>query len=91
MLNSGKWVDRNKAGFLLLELSRWRAPKLLDALRARALDSLIEMARWRTAGHAYFARVLLGRIAGIEESRLQKLAGSNDQAETIVEAVRRRR
>jgi hypothetical protein len=61
MLNSGKWADRNKACELLSVLSQWRAPKLLAALRAQALESLLEMARWRS-GHAYAARMLLGRV-----------------------------
>jgi hypothetical protein len=86
MLNSGVWTDRNKSGGLLEALSRSREPKLLAELRAGALDSLLEMARWR-APHAYESRVLLGRIAGIEETRLQKLAKSNDQAEVIIKAV----
>lgn len=88
MLNSGKWSDRNKAGGLLLALSQWRAPKLLAALRAQALESLVEMARWRS-GHAYPARVMLGRIAGLEETRLQTLAGDNAQVDVIIKAAQR--
>ena len=90
MLNSGKWADRNKASGLLLELSQWRAPRLLAALRAQALQSLLEMARWHSLGHASAARVLLGWIAGIEETRLQKLAGDNDQVDVIIKAVQRK-
>ena len=74
MLSSGSWTDRNKAGYLLGELSRNRNPKLLRLLRSRALDSLIEMARWRSALHAVFARSLLGRIAGIREEELARMA-----------------
>ena len=90
MLNSGKWTDRNKGCFVLVEISKWRSPKLLDALRARTLQSLLEMAHWRS-DHAYTPRVLLGRIAGIEETRLQKLAGNNDQADVIIKAVHQKR
>jgi len=81
MLNSDLWTDRNKAGFLLYELSRTRNPKLLGELRAQALDSLAEMARWKSSSHAFTFRILLGRIAGIEEDRLQQLvaAGEVDQ------------
>jgi hypothetical protein len=78
MLNSGSWTDRNKAGFLLDELSRRRNPKLLSRLRSQALDSLIEMAKWRSPGHAGTARILLGRIAGIEETRLQQLVDTGE-------------
>ncbi len=89
MLNSGMWTDRNKAGELLVALSRWRDRKLLAELRAGALESLLEMARWR-ASHAQAARILLGRIGGIEEERLQKLSKSNEQVDIILEAVGRR-
>lgn len=88
MLNSGKWTDRNKASNLLLQLSQWREPKLLAALRARALESLVEMARWRS-GHALAARMLLGRVAGIEEKRLVELVGDNTQVDVIIKAARR--
>ena len=87
MLNSGSWTDRNKAGFLLNELSRRRDPKLLSRLRSRALDSLIEMAKWRSRGHAGTARILLGRIAGIEETRLQQLVDAGE-VEEILKALK---
>jgi hypothetical protein len=85
-LNSGSWTDRNKAGFLLDELSRGRNPKLLSQLRSQALASLIEMARWRSGGHAGSARILLGRIAGIEEKLLQQLVEAG-QVEQIISTV----
>ena len=46
----------------------------------RASDSLIEMARWREFGHAQSARLILGRIAGIDEERLQRLAHDDPNA-----------
>ena len=90
MLSSGSWLDRNKAGWLLSELSATRNRKLLDQLRAQALDSLIEMAHWRSDGHAYASRILLGRIAGIEETRLQNLVDTG-QVEQIVKALEQSR
>ena len=90
MLSSGSWSDRNKAGWLLSELSTTRNRKLLDQLRAQALDSLIEMAHWRSYGHAYAFRILLGRIAGIEETRLQNLVDTG-QVEQIVKALQQSR
>ena len=90
MLSSGSWTDRNKAGWLLSELSTTRNRKLLDQLRAQALDSLIEMAHWRSYGHAYSSRILLGRIAGIEETRLQNLVDTG-QVEQIVKALEQSR
>ncbi|HLH01365.1 MAG TPA: HEAT repeat domain-containing protein [Bryobacteraceae bacterium] len=76
MLNSGIWTDRNKGASLLMHLTAARDPVLLAKIRTRALDSLIEMARWRDSGHAYFSRIILGRIAGRPEDRLDKLAWS---------------
>lgn len=87
MLNSGMWADRNKAGLLLETLSVSRDQCLLARLRSSALESLLEMARWRDAGHAYAARILLGRVAGIEEARLQQLV-QNSQTDEIISAVR---
>ncbi|HVS80486.1 MAG TPA: hypothetical protein VHE60_01985 [Pyrinomonadaceae bacterium] len=87
MLSSGSWTDRNKAGFLLDELSRRRNPRLLSRLRSQALDSLIEMARWRSRGHAGTARILLGRIAGIEETRLRQLVDAGG-VEQILNALK---
>jgi hypothetical protein len=87
MLNSGVWEDRNKAGLLLGVLSHGRDPRLLRLLRSEALDSLIEMARWRDPNHASDARMILGRIAGIEENRLQELAASG-KVDEIISAVR---
>lgn len=87
MLSSGSWTDRNKAGRVLEQLSRRRDPQLLGRLRGRALDSLLEMARWRSAGHAESARLLLGRMAGIEEERLQQLVNTG-QVDRIIGAVK---
>jgi len=86
MLNSGSWTDRNKGGWVLESLTKGRDPKPLAQLRSEALVSLIEMAHWRSTGHAYTPRILLGRIAGIEEERLKKLA-SADNADEIINAL----
>ena len=86
MLSSGIWTDRNKGAMVLEGLTAKRTAAILDKLRAAALDSLIEMALWREASHAFFARMLLGRVAGIPEKRLQDLAG-NGPPEAIVAAL----
>ena len=89
MLNSGSWTDRNKAGALLMVLSKNRDPKLMTQLRTQALNSLIEMARWRDAGHAISFRILLGRVAGMDETSLQQMADKNDEVEKIVAAAQK--
>jgi len=87
MLNSGTWTDRNKGSAILLSLSKWRDPKLLAQLRARAMPALIEIARW-DRGHA-MSRWILGRIAGIDEEPLDKMAGNDDQTDEIIVAAQK--
>lgn len=89
MLSSGSWTDRNKAGWVLNALTKSRDPKLLARLRSEAWAALIEMARWRNAGHAYNARILLARIEGIEEQRAEQLANA-DNADELINALRTR-
>ncbi|MCA2966415.1 MAG: hypothetical protein INH40_21175 [Acidobacteriaceae bacterium] len=89
MLNSGKWTDRNKATSLLLELTAERDAILLRKIRSAAQDSLTEMASWRRPSHAFFARMVLGRVVGIPEARLKDLAW-NGPVDEIVEASGRR-
>jgi hypothetical protein len=78
MLTSGSWSDRNKGGLLLDQLTASRDPKLLGELRAQALEPLLEMARWRSPGHSEPFKVMLGRIAGIEEKRLQEIVAKGE-------------
>ena len=85
MLNSGTWTDRNKAGYLLGVLTKQRDPRLLKLLRERATDSLLEMARWREFGHASSARMILGRIAKMDETRLQQLVDTKN-VDAIIES-----
>jgi HEAT repeats len=87
LLLSGTWTDLNKAGNLLSFITKSREAKTLRQLRRReVLERLIEMARWRSHGEA--ARLMLGRVAGINESRLEQLVMAG-QVEVIVnEALR---
>jgi len=87
MLSSGAWTDRNKAASLLAAMTFSRPAGLLAELRASNLDSLVEMASWRRFNHAYFSRMILGRMAGIPEDRLSKLAEVGP-VEDIIEAVK---
>ena len=91
MMNSGTWSDRNKGGVLLMQLTTSRNPRVMRELDEDARESLTEMARWQETGHAIPFRVLLGRIAGIDEARLQKIVYDSDQVETIISALPARR
>jgi hypothetical protein len=74
MMMSGIWTDRNKACSVLEPMSAARDPQLLARLRAEALDPLIEMARWRSDGHAARGKMILARIAGAKEPDIPMLA-----------------
>jgi hypothetical protein len=72
MLHSGIWTDRNKASGVLWSLSASRDVALLATLKARAWDALLEMARW-PRDWSMEARVMLARIAGLDERRALEL------------------
>jgi hypothetical protein len=74
MMKSGIWTDRNKASLVLWQLTKSRNPALLAQLRAQALPPLVEMAKWHDEGHAFPARIILGRVAGIPEEQLTREA-----------------
>jgi hypothetical protein len=80
LLRSGSWLDHNKASLVLVALTTTRDPQLLAQLRTDALDSLLEMGRWRSIGHAEAALTILGRMAGIEEDTLNKLIDAGQTA-----------
>jgi hypothetical protein len=89
MLGSGTWLDHNKAVALLDSMSGSREPKLLAKIREQALEPLIEMALWREAGHAYNARMVVGRLGGIPEERLTLMAFTGPVDEIIAAARRK--
>jgi hypothetical protein len=86
LLNSVTWSDRNKSVALLAVLTKGRNARLLACLREQALTSLVEMARWSYAGHADTARLLLGRVAGIDEKTLAAMV-ARQEIEPIVKVL----
>jgi hypothetical protein len=73
MIHSIVWSDRNKGTSVLEGLTRSRNKELLISLKKNSLPELIEMAKWRSMGHAYSAFYMLGRIADINEEEIGKL------------------
>ena len=71
LLNSPVWSDRNKASGALMALSKGRNPELFATLRGEAMAPLVEMARWKSEGHAMAAFVILGRVAGYSDDAIQ--------------------
>lgn len=70
-MNSMAWSDRNKAAFALVSMTEGRDPRTLNILKERALDSMVDMARWQHLPHALPGFILLARSAGWEEKRIQ--------------------
>ena len=91
LLNSPIWSDRNKASLALANLSESRDPEILATLRNRAMSPLVEMARWKSEGHAVPALVILGRIAGQSEEDVQAALMRGDREAVINAALGRRR
>ena len=82
LLESPFWTDRNKSSLALMELTNSRDPELMAALRpARA--ALIEMARWKSPGHALAALVIIGRLAGLTEQEIGEAWNSGDREKII--------
>jgi hypothetical protein len=71
MLNSLSWTDRDRAAHALQILTDARDATVLGQMRDRALDALIEMARWKSLQHALPAFVLVGRVAGLSDAQIQ--------------------
>jgi hypothetical protein len=86
LLNSIEWTDRNKSSLALEALTEGRDPALMAELRARALPSLIEMARWKSEGHAASAFLVLGRLAGLQDDAVTAAFARGDR-ESVIEAA----
>ena len=83
LLRSPVWSDRNKASGALAALSTGRDRELLARLREQALAPLIEMARWKSEGHALPAFFTLGRIAGYSDEAVYDLWERGDRDAVI--------
>jgi hypothetical protein len=79
-MRSGAWSDHNKASLVLVALTASRDPQVLARVRAETLDSILEMGRWRSIGHAEAALTILGRMAGIDETTLQQMIDAGQPA-----------
>ena len=88
LLDSLVWTDRNKSAGALEQLTASRDPALLSALRARALPSLIEMARWQSPAHAASSIIIVGRIGGLSEEEIQSAQQRGDADRVIAAATR---
>jgi hypothetical protein len=87
MLHSPVWTDRNKALMVLTVLTKRKDRRVLRELRAQALAPLVEMARWKSKGHAYNAFILLGRVAGISDRTMNKVAWDITQRDSMIDKM----
>ncbi len=84
MLNSVALSDRLEAAKALVTLTERPNPAVLAQLRESALDSLAEMARWKTPRYALAPYLLLGRVAGMPEEEVLQRWRKGD-AETVIQ------
>jgi hypothetical protein len=87
MLHSVVWTDRNKALTVLAALTTKKDPRILRELREDALGPLVEMARWKSKGHAYNAFILLGRVAHVSDRTLNKVAWDIPQRDALIDKM----
>jgi hypothetical protein len=88
LLNSLAWTDRNKASLALMQLTESRNPALLSALKTRAFDSIVDIARWTNPGHSMAGIVMLGRIAGIPDPEIYATFERGER-DKIIDAARK--
>jgi hypothetical protein len=87
MLNSLALSDRQQAAEALVILTDGGNVPALDLMRERSLNTLVEMARWRTLRYALPAFLLVGRIAGVPDADLQTQWQSGDRDTAIKLAI----
>ena len=86
LMNSVVWSDRFHASQALVTLTETANQDALEMLRARALPSVVEMARWRDLKHALPAFILAGRLANMDEAQIKQAWLSEDR-ESVLQAV----
>ena len=89
LLHSPVWTDRNKASLALARLSDRRDPNLLALLRRDAMTPLMEMARWKSEGHALPSLMILGRLGGLTDDAIQAAVTRGEREGIITAALKR--
>jgi len=72
MLNSTHFTDRNKASMALMNLTEKRDEGTMTQMRDRGVPALLEMAQWKSLGHALPGFILLGRLVGWSEEEIHE-------------------
>ena len=63
---------------------------LLAAVRKKALASLVQMARFKSVGHAYAAFIILARIVGYPDAVAESLLDRGEREVVITAAIAQR-
>lgn len=84
LMNSVVWSDRHNASLALIALTDRPNPEALDLIRSRALQPVLEMARWHDMRNALPGFILAGRLAGLDEKAIQN-AWVDGQREPVLE------
>ena len=87
LLNSPVFSDRHNAGRALVELTEKRNPETLQLMRERALDSVLEMAKWHDLREALPAFILAGRMANLSEDQIKEAWVAGDREAVIDQAI----
>lgn len=72
MLNSTHFTDRNKASMALMNLTEKRDEGTMMQMKDRGVPALMEMAQWKSLGHALPGFILLGRLVGWSEDQIHE-------------------
>jgi hypothetical protein len=83
MLHSIVWRDRYQAARALVRLTEKRDAGTIELLRERAVEPVIEMARWKHLPHALPAFFLAGRMAGIQDKEIEEAWVRGDRDSVI--------
>jgi hypothetical protein len=86
MLNSIEWTDRNKSAGALFQLTEKRDAAVLSSLRRHALQSLVEMARWKSLMHSQSPFFILGRVGKLSDEDIWQAWNSNNR-ESLIQKV----
>jgi len=91
LLHSIFWGDRVEAAEYLLTLTESRNSRVLELIKQRALEPLLEMARWRSLRHALPAYILLGRLAGWKDEEIERSWSAGEREKLLSSLARKTR
>ncbi|MFL6414328.1 MAG: hypothetical protein ACJ74Y_01500 [Bryobacteraceae bacterium] len=87
LMNSMVFSDRRNAALALVNLTETRDAGTLELVRARALESLTEMAKWHDLKAALPAFILAGRVAGLDEKEINQAWIDGDRDAVLAAAA----